>query len=96
MCSYSTMGDIGRGYWPHVPDTIQPWIQPQPIVIEVDRVPTPKQWEAFKELVRKAKAFDEAVGTPGCECEDIEKTAWIADMEQRMQELEDWQDRVQG
>ncbi len=84
MCSYSAVGDYGRKYLPNPPPWPQPgYVQPYPPGAYL----TPEQWEAFKELLEKARAFDEQTGQP--DCEDDEKTAWMVEVEERMKALEE-------
>lgn len=81
MCVVSNIGDYGRQQWP------QPWktIPLEPGSWPSD-TPSREAWDEYKDLIEKAKEFDQKTGQP--ECESEEKTAWMKDMEDRISQLE--------
>lgn len=78
MCVVSNIYDYGRKVWPTYPTVSPP-------------APTPEQWEAFRELVEKARKFDELAGQP--DCEDPTKAEWMAEIEARIAALEAERDK---
>lgn len=73
MCAVSAISDWGMRQWPgpvYTPPAA--WL------------PTPQEWEGFKELVRKAAEYDKLVGQP--DCPDPKKLEWQAEMEKFMWE----------
>lgn len=100
MCVVSYIGDMGRTWWPQYPQPTIPGVNVVPN-ITFERVPTKAEWDAFLELVEKARKFDEISGQP--DCEDPEKTAWFTAMQdeidkinEAVDELIEWKDRVTG
>jgi hypothetical protein len=79
MCSVSMIYDYGRQVWP------TPTVTPPPVVINPP--PTYEQWQAFLELVEKARQFDEITGQ--ADCEDPEKAEWAKGIEDRLKALEE-------
>ncbi len=81
MCVVSMILDHGKDRWP-LPDlTI-----PEPIINPPDQLPTPEELKEFKELLEKARKWDELVGEPDCELE--EKMDWLRELEKRVEALE--------
>ena|ERR1700677_2488579 len=82
MCIYSAVMDYGNDWlrrqqpvtpgYPHP----QPWVPAPGYPNQFPLVPPtlPDQIKAFEELLRKAKAFDDATGQPGCELDAKKKT----------------------
>lgn len=63
---------------------------PPTMTPRVTKTPTPEEWEAFRELIEKARKFDEIANQP--DCEDPEKVSWLEVMlevmKERLDELE--------
>lgn len=81
MCVVSNVADWGRKQWP------QPWTPVHPTGPWPSDTPTRDQWAEFRDLIEKAKEIDIATNQPDCDTE--EKTAWMQQMEKRIQELEE-------
>lgn len=80
MCAVSMIYDYGRQVWPWNPTPLPP----NPPTYVVNPVPTQEQWDAFLELVEKAKKFDEM--THQADCEDPEKAEWMRAIEKRLED----------
>lgn len=85
MCIVSMVFDYGQKTWPdtypNIPQPTTPYTLPAS-----PNVPSPEQWAEFKELVEKAKKFDELTSQP--DCEDPKKQEWYDRMERRLAALE--------
>jgi len=88
MCTVSMVFDYGRRVWPEpypAPPPFSPWPFPN-VAPSPDPLPTKEEWEAFWELVEKARKFDELTGQP--DCEDPQKSEWVKAIEARLDRLE--------
>lgn len=76
MCVVSNIGDTYRDMfpnrWPQVPN--QP-VYPIPEISRAEFDALKREVEALKQLLKEAKAFDEATGQP--ECQMDQKVAFI-------------------
>ncbi len=92
MCAYSAISDWGRDRWIPVPQPYYPQpYNPPPTTTggtttNTGVTITREQWEKFQKLLAAAKDFDDKTGQK--DCESAEKTAWMKEIEDRLNELE--------
>ena len=92
MCIVSYVGDYGRkNIWQQLPQVFPDSIY-QPFTTDVKDLEIKRlkeeleKYKKFQALMEAAKQMDAVAGTP--DCESVEKTAWIKDLDERMKKIE--------
>lgn len=88
MCTYSFVGVKAWEQWNPNP---LPYVVQQPTTVVTTTgwppVPTKEEWDKLAELVRKARLYDKIKDKADCVKPEID--AWMADIEDRLEGLEE-------
>lgn len=84
MCAVSNVSGWGQERWPYQPERQKPWDN-QTLPKPLSDGPTRKEWEEFKEMIRKAIEIDKYTGTP--DCVDPKKDLWMKKMSEQYDEI---------